>query len=108
MRGRKRGGTRTDGGRRDPASSSSSTSSLLVLILDRADSSPQTTSLTFSRDGKYLFIGNETGQVEVWDVETMVKIRTMKGHVVSSSSSPLNLKALPKLVLKDLETSAMG
>lgn len=57
----------------------------LALMLNRAETSPRATSITFSRDGKYLFVGNQLGQVEVWDVKTMVKTRTMSGHVVSLS-----------------------
>lgn len=49
------------------------------------DESPQITSLTWAGDGAYLSVGNDRGEVEVWDIETGTKLRTMAGHAVSSS-----------------------
>lgn len=37
-------------------------------------------SVDFSNDGAYLGIGIGTGEVELWDVETSQKLRTMSGH----------------------------
>ncbi|CDZ97112.1 Anaphase promoting complex, Cdc20, Cdh1, and Ama1 subunits [Phaffia rhodozyma] len=44
------------------------------------EESPQICSLTWAGDGSYLSVGNDKGDVEVWDVETGVKLRTMAGH----------------------------
>lgn len=46
------------------------------------DESPQVTSLTWAGDGAYIAVGNERGEVEVWDAETQTKLRTMAGHAV--------------------------
>lgn len=40
------------------------------------------TSLTWAGDGAYLAVGNDRGEVEVWDAETGTKLRTMGGHAV--------------------------
>ncbi|TDL22796.1 WD40 repeat-like protein [Rickenella mellea] len=37
-------------------------------------------SVDFSQDGMFLGIGMGTGDVELWDVETNAKLRTMGGH----------------------------
>lgn len=37
-------------------------------------------SVSFSNDGSYLAIGLGTGDVELWDVESGTKLRTMTGH----------------------------
>jgi len=37
-------------------------------------------ALDFSMDGQFLGVGNGTGAVELWDVETQTKLRTMTGH----------------------------
>jgi cell division cycle 20, cofactor of APC complex len=37
-------------------------------------------SLDFSADGQFLGIGLGTGEVELWDIETRKKLRTMGGH----------------------------
>jgi hypothetical protein len=37
-------------------------------------------SLDFSNDGTYLGVGVGTGDVEVWDIETGTKLRSMTGH----------------------------
>jgi cell division cycle protein 20 (cofactor of APC complex) len=44
------------------------------------EESPQITSLTWAGDGAYLSVGNDVGEVEVWDIETGTKLRTMAGH----------------------------
>lgn len=38
------------------------------------------TAMSWSDDGSYLAIGNDIGDVEVWDVDEGTKMRTMKGH----------------------------
>jgi cell division cycle protein 20 (cofactor of APC complex) len=38
------------------------------------------TSVSWSVDGAYLAIGDDAGQVTIWDVEEGKKIRVMKGH----------------------------
>lgn len=45
------------------------------------------TSLTWAGDGAYLAVGNDRGEVEVWDAETGTKLRTMAGHAVRSHDS---------------------
>lgn len=52
------------------------------------DESPQVTSLTWAGDGAYLAVGNDRGEVEVWDAETNVKLRTMGGHAVRLTFLP--------------------
>ena len=37
-------------------------------------------SLDFSNDGQFLGVGYPSGAVELWDVETQTKLRTMGGH----------------------------
>ncbi len=37
-------------------------------------------SIDFSNDGSYAGIGVDSGEVEIWDVETKQKLRTMSGH----------------------------
>ncbi|KAF8513574.1 WD repeat-containing protein slp1 [Hysterangium stoloniferum] len=37
-------------------------------------------SVSFSNDGMFLAIGTGTGEVELWDVESGAKLRTMGGH----------------------------
>ncbi|KAF8318813.1 WD40-repeat-containing domain protein [Cantharellus anzutake] len=37
-------------------------------------------SVDFSSDGSYSGIGLDSGEVEIWDVETKQKLRTMSGH----------------------------
>jgi cell division cycle protein 20 (cofactor of APC complex) len=36
--------------------------------------------MSWSNDGSYLAIGNDAGEVEVWDVDEGKKMRTMGGH----------------------------
>ena len=38
------------------------------------------TSVSWSKDGSYLAIGNDAGEVEIWDVEEGKKMRVMGGH----------------------------
>jgi WD40 repeat protein len=44
---------------------------------------PQITSLSWALDGSYLAVGNEDGNVEIWDVDTSKRMRNMTGHMVS-------------------------
>ncbi|EPT03313.1 hypothetical protein FOMPIDRAFT_89042 [Fomitopsis schrenkii] len=37
-------------------------------------------AVDFSVDGQYLGVGSGSGAVELWDVETQTKLRTMSGH----------------------------
>lgn len=37
-------------------------------------------SLKWSADGSYLAVGRSDGDVQIWDIETQQKIRTMSGH----------------------------
>jgi cell division cycle 20, cofactor of APC complex len=38
------------------------------------------TSLKWSSDGNYLSLGQDDGDVQIWDVETATKLRSMGGH----------------------------
>ncbi|PFH53498.1 hypothetical protein AMATHDRAFT_137284 [Amanita thiersii Skay4041] len=52
-------------------------------VSQMGDVSPQGTfvaSIDFSNDGMFLGIGLGTGEVELWDVDTGQKLRTMGGH----------------------------
>jgi len=40
------------------------------------------TSLSWASDGSYLAVGNESGSVEIWDVDTAKRMRNMTGHLV--------------------------
>lgn len=39
------------------------------------------TSVSFSNDGSYLAVGNSQSDVQIWDVERSVRLRSMKGHM---------------------------
>ncbi|KAI0465295.1 hypothetical protein LJB42_000523 [Komagataella kurtzmanii] len=39
------------------------------------------TSVNWSQDGYYLSIGTNDGSIEVWDIETQERLRTMQGHI---------------------------
>lgn len=43
-------------------------------------------SVDFSQDGQFLAIGTSTGSVELWDVESGQKLRTMHGHLAQLPS----------------------
>ncbi|KAF8213853.1 WD40-repeat-containing domain protein [Mycena galopus ATCC 62051] len=51
-----------------------------VVKMSEAPASTYVSSLSFSNDGAFLGIGLGTGEVELWDVERRVKLRTMTGH----------------------------
>lgn len=51
-----------------------------VSQLAEAPEGSYTSSVSFSNDGMYLAIGLGTGEVELWDVESGNKLRTMSGH----------------------------
>jgi cell division cycle protein 20 (cofactor of APC complex) len=41
------------------------------------------TSVSWAGDGSYLAVGNDIGEVEIWDVDEGKKMRVMAGHNVS-------------------------
>ena len=45
-----------------------------------SDDQTPVTSVSWSTDGAYLAIGNDAGEVEIWDVEEGKKMRVMGGH----------------------------
>ncbi|GMM29075.1 ubiquitin-protein transferase activating protein [Martiniozyma asiatica (nom. inval.)] len=45
-----------------------------------AECDQQVTSIRWSPDGYYLSIGLDNGNIEIWDMEAMKKLRTMSGH----------------------------
>lgn len=47
---------------------------------------PAICSLAWAADGSYLGVGNENGDVEIWDTDAGVKMRTMIGHLVRIDS----------------------
>lgn len=52
-----------------------------VVQLGEAPEGSYVSSVDFSNDGAFLGVGHGTGEVELWDVETGQKLRTMAGHV---------------------------
>ncbi|KAF8185036.1 WD40 repeat-like protein [Mycena galopus ATCC 62051] len=51
-----------------------------VVQMGEAPAGTYVSSVNFSNDGAFLGIGLGTGEVELWDVERGVKLRTMAGH----------------------------
>lgn len=51
-----------------------------VIQLGEAPEGSYVSSVDFSNDGAFLGVGHGTGEVELWDVETGQKLRTMAGH----------------------------
>ena len=51
-----------------------------VVELGEAPEGSYVASVDFSADGQFLGVGLATGEVELWDVETQTKLRTMAGH----------------------------
>lgn len=49
------------------------------------------TSLSWASDGSYLAVGNESGSVEIWDVDTAKRMRNMTGHLVSAGQGDFTL-----------------
>lgn len=47
---------------------------------EETEESTAVCSVSWSSDGAYLAIGNEAGEVEIWDVEESKKMRVMGGH----------------------------
>ncbi|WWC71848.1 uncharacterized protein I206_105807 [Kwoniella pini CBS 10737] len=47
---------------------------------EESEDRPKVTAVSWSDDGAFLAIGNDAGEVEVWDVEEGKKMRTMGGH----------------------------
>ncbi|TFK71153.1 WD40 repeat-like protein [Pluteus cervinus] len=51
-----------------------------VVPLGEAPEGSYVSSVDFSNDGAFLGVGLGTGEVELWDIETSQKLRTMGGH----------------------------
>lgn len=51
-----------------------------VVLVGEAPEGSYVSSVDFSNDGAFLGIGVGTGDVELWDVETGQKLRSMSGH----------------------------
>lgn len=45
-----------------------------------SDAQTPVTAVSWSNDGSYLAIGNDIGEVEIWDVEEGKRMRVMGGH----------------------------
>ncbi|KAI0739558.1 WD40 repeat-like protein [Daedaleopsis nitida] len=51
-----------------------------VVLVSEGPEGSYIASLDFSNDGGFLGVGYPDGNVELWDVETQTKLRTMSGH----------------------------
>lgn len=51
-----------------------------VVHLGEAPEGNYISALDFSNDGQFLGVGISSGEVELWDIETQTKLRTMVGH----------------------------
>ncbi|KAI1790068.1 hypothetical protein LXA43DRAFT_1075004 [Ganoderma leucocontextum] len=51
-----------------------------VVLMSEGPEGSYIASLDFSNDGQFLGVGYPNGAVELWDVETQSKLRTMSGH----------------------------
>jgi len=51
-----------------------------VVHLGEAPEGSYISAVDFSNDGQFLGVGIGSGEVELWDVETQTKLRTMAGH----------------------------
>ncbi|EJF59643.1 hypothetical protein DICSQDRAFT_128148 [Dichomitus squalens LYAD-421 SS1] len=51
-----------------------------VVLVSEGPEGSYIASLDFSNDGQFLGVGYPSGAVELWDVETQTKLRTMGGH----------------------------
>ncbi len=65
----------------------------VVHVGDAQDGS-YVSSVDFSNDGAFLAIGMGTGDVELWDVETHTKLRTMGGHQAQVAAMSWNAHLL--------------
>lgn len=65
----------------------------VVHVGDTQDGS-YVSSVDFSNDGAFLAIGMGTGDVELWDVETNTKLRTMGGHQAQVAAMSWNAHLL--------------
>lgn len=50
----------------------------------------QVTSLSWSNKGNHLSVGTRQGQVQIWDINTKKKVRTLEGHLARVSSLAWN------------------
>jgi cell division cycle 20-like protein 1 (cofactor of APC complex) len=50
----------------------------------------QVTSLSWSNKGNHLSVGTRQGQVQIWDINTKKKVRTLTGHMARVSSLAWN------------------
>lgn len=51
-----------------------------VVHLGEAPEGSYISAVEFSNDGQFLGVGIGSGEVELWDIETQTKLRTMTGH----------------------------
>lgn len=57
-----------------------------VLQMGEPAEGSYTSSIDFANDGTFLGVGTSSGDVELWDVETGTKLRTMPGHQAQVAS----------------------
>ncbi|PWN40074.1 WD40 repeat-like protein [Ceraceosorus guamensis] len=58
----------------------SAKTSSVVKLVDLTDGDDRITGLNWSNNGKYLSVGTDQGEVQIWDVEHESRVRTMSGH----------------------------
>lgn len=61
-----------------------------VDLLGTAPEGSYVSAVNFTPDGTFLGVGNGNGDVEVWDMETTQKLRTMSGHQAQVASLSWN------------------
>lgn len=52
----------------------------VMALGEETEESSTVCSVSWSSDGAYLAVGNENGEVEIWDVEESKRMRVMAGH----------------------------
>jgi cell division cycle protein 20 (cofactor of APC complex) len=52
----------------------------IELLCENQDEENNVTSISFMGDGSHVAIGNDSNQVQLWDIERKTKVRTMGGH----------------------------
>ncbi|KAL6080371.1 ubiquitin-protein transferase activating protein [Balamuthia mandrillaris] len=65
-----------------------------LMTLDEENPSNIVTSLSWTMDGNALAVGTEDAQVQLWDVNHGVKLRTLKGHEARVGSMSWNQSIL--------------